>query len=121
MPRGNITYTEPRHSATDGARDHRTSKWRLILSDLGSSDLLYSLINTEVETSANGVPDHMQVKASVKAAYTMTVDNLPDRLKCSHTWLASQSGVLCSIRSRLATVGHQHRGLNDILGKLKGT
>lgn len=85
-----ITYTEPRDSATDSAGNHRRPKRGLIRPQLPSSHLLHGLVHAEVQRRAHRVAHGMQTEAGVQTSKAVALNDLSDRLDGAETGLAAQ-------------------------------
>lgn len=60
------------------------------------------------------------MEASVQTAETVPLDDLLDGLDSADARLAAEGRVAGCTRSCLSSVGNQNRGLDHVLGELKG-
>lgn len=110
------TYTEPRNCAANSAGNHRASKRRSILSEFGRRELLDSLVNAEIQSSANGIANDVQMKPGVESTQSMALNDLTDRRNSTKAGSAAERRIPGGIRSSLTTIGDQDRSLHDIFG-----
>lgn len=114
------TYAEPWNGAADGTGDHRRPERRGISSEFLGSHLLHRFIDTEVKGRPHCVAHAVEAEAGVQAAESVTLDDLLDGSKGAETGLVAQRWISGCIRGSLSTVGHQDRGLDNILGQFEG-
>lgn len=116
-----MPYAKPRHGATDGTGNHRTSKRRLVRPQFLCRQLLDSFVDAKIQAGSNCVAHRMEMETRVQAAKPIPANNLPDRLDCAEAWSGAQRWVPHRIGRRLGTVSDQDGCLHNVLGQFKGT